>query len=70
MAKRKARSQIANLTLDQKKSGIDPIYLSADGVWYTIEKFLNDGYNFALDCISIQGLLAKLWGSKVAKVLT
>jgi len=32
-------------------------------------KALNEGYNFALDYISIQGLLAKLWGSKIAGVL-
>jgi hypothetical protein len=31
-------------------------------------KDLNEGYNFALDWISIQGLLAKLWGSKIAGV--
>jgi len=29
-------------------------------------KALNERYNFALDRTSIQGLLAKLWGSKVA----
>jgi len=33
-------------------------------------KSLDNGYNFALDCISIRGLLAKLWGSKVAGVPT
>jgi hypothetical protein len=33
-------------------------------------KDLNKSYNFALDCTSIRGLLAKLWGSKVAKVPT
>jgi hypothetical protein len=33
-------------------------------------KALDKGYNFTLDCISIQGLLAKLWGSKVAGVPT
>jgi hypothetical protein len=38
MAKRKAMSQIANLTPNQKKSGIDPIYLSADGVQNTVGK--------------------------------
>jgi hypothetical protein len=38
MAKRRARSQIANLTLDQKKSGIDPIYLAADNVRHIVEK--------------------------------
>jgi len=31
-------------------------------------KALDKGYNFALDCISIQGLLAKLWGSKIMGV--
>jgi hypothetical protein len=31
-------------------------------------KALDKGYNFALDCISIWGLLANLWGSKVAGV--
>jgi len=38
MAKRRAKSQIASLTFDQKKSGIDPIYLAAEGVQHTIEK--------------------------------
>jgi len=33
-------------------------------------KALDEGYNFTLDRISIQGLLAKLWGSKVAGVPT
>jgi len=35
-----AGSRIASLTPDQKKSGIDPIYLVADNVTHTIEKFL------------------------------
>jgi hypothetical protein len=29
-------------------------------------KALDESYNFSLNCTSIQGLLAKLWGSKVA----
>jgi hypothetical protein len=33
-------------------------------------KALDESYNFALDCILIGGLLAKLWGSKVAGVPT
>jgi len=33
-------------------------------------KALDEGYNFALDFISIGGLHAKLWGPKVAKVPT
>jgi hypothetical protein len=31
-------------------------------------KGLDEIYNFALDCIAIRGLLAKLWGSKVPRV--
>jgi hypothetical protein len=38
MAKRRAGSQIANLTPDQEKSGIDLIYLFADGVRHTVGK--------------------------------
>jgi hypothetical protein len=52
MAKRRAGSQIANLTPDQKKSGIDPIYLAAGDVRHTVGKLLTR-YNFALDCTSI-----------------
>ncbi len=32
MAKRRAGNQTASLTPDQKKLGIDPIYLAAEGV--------------------------------------
>jgi hypothetical protein len=38
MAKRRAGSQTANLTPDQKNSGIDPIYLAADDVAHTVGK--------------------------------
>jgi hypothetical protein len=38
MAKRRAESQIASLTSDQKKSGIDLIYLVVDNVQYTVGK--------------------------------
>jgi hypothetical protein len=38
MAKRRAGSQIASLTLDHKKSGIELIYLAAGGVSHTVEK--------------------------------
>jgi hypothetical protein len=31
-------------------------------------KALDESYNFVLDCVLIRGLLAKLWGSKVAGV--
>jgi len=40
MAKRRAENQIANLTPDQKKSRIDPIYLSTDDMRHTIKKLL------------------------------
>jgi hypothetical protein len=38
MAKRKAGSQTDNLTPDHKKSGIDPTFVHADGVRYTVGK--------------------------------
>jgi hypothetical protein len=38
MAKRRVGNQIANLTPNQKKSGIDPIYLAAKGVQYIVRK--------------------------------
>ncbi len=38
MAKRKAGSQIASLIPNQKKSGIDPIYLAADDVRHIVGK--------------------------------
>jgi hypothetical protein len=40
MAKRKAGSQIANLTPDHKKSGIDLIYLAAGGMPHIVGKHL------------------------------
>jgi len=38
MAKRRAESQIAILTPDHKKSGIDPIYLASGGVPHIVKK--------------------------------
>ncbi len=38
MAKRRAGSRIASLTLDHKKPRIDPIYLAAGGVPHIVEK--------------------------------
>jgi hypothetical protein len=65
MAKRRAVSRTANLTPDHKRVGNRPLpdvrFGSATRRW----KAFNESYNFALDCIAIQGLLAKLWGSKV-----
>jgi hypothetical protein len=40
MAKRRVGSQIANLIPDHKKSGIDPIYLSAEGLQHTTENLM------------------------------
>jgi hypothetical protein len=67
MAKRRTGSRTASLTPDHKKPGIDPIYLASGGVPHRW-KALDESYNFASDHIAIQGLLAKLWGSKVAGV--
>jgi len=69
MTKRRVGSQIVSLTPDHKKSGIDLIYLIAGGLATYRWKALDESYNFALDHTSIEGLLAKLWGSKVAGVL-
>jgi hypothetical protein len=69
MAKRRTGSQSANLTPDHKKSRIDPIHLFSGGRATYRWKALDERYNFSLDRISIGGLLAKLWGSKVAGVL-
>jgi hypothetical protein len=38
MAKRKVESQIVNLTPDQKKLRIDPIYLAVDNMRHTVGK--------------------------------
>jgi len=40
MAKKRAGSQIGSLTPNQKKLGIDPIFVCADGVRHTIGKLL------------------------------
>jgi len=40
MTKRRVGSQTASLTPDQKKSGIDPIYLASEDMRHTIGKLL------------------------------
>jgi hypothetical protein len=40
MSERRAKSQIASLTPDHKKLGIDLIYLFAEGVQHTVGKLL------------------------------
>jgi hypothetical protein len=68
MAKRRVGSQIAYLIPDPKKSGINPIYLNAGGVRHTVGKLLTRATTLLQNRIMIRGLLAKLWGSKVAGV--
>jgi hypothetical protein len=53
-----------------KKVGNQPNLLSRKGRATYRWKAPNESYNFFLDHISIRGLLEKLWGSKVAGVLT
>ncbi len=50
------------------ESKIASISSHAGGVRHTIGKILNEGYNFALNLISIGGLHVKLWTSKVVGV--
>jgi len=69
MAKRRAGSQIASLTPDQKKIKNRPDLLSFRQHVTYHWKDLDENHNFALDRTLIRGLLAKLWGSKVAGVL-
>jgi hypothetical protein len=40
MVEKRVRSQTGNLTLDHKKSGIDPTLVCADGVQHIVEKIL------------------------------
>jgi hypothetical protein len=53
-----------------EKVGNRPDLLGCKGRATYRWKALDESYNFALDNISIRGLLAKLWGSKVAGVPT
>jgi hypothetical protein len=67
----KTGSQIANLTPDQKKLGIDPIYFAGCRRRATYRwKDLDESYNFASDRVAIRGLLTKLFGFKVTGVLS
>jgi hypothetical protein len=40
-----------------------------NGVPHIVEKNFNEGYNFALNLISIGGLHKELWAFKLVKVL-
>jgi hypothetical protein len=75
MAKRKVRNQIANLTSDQKKSGIDPIYLASDDVRHTIgmlstraTSLLQTAPQFEV-CSQSYGA-PKLWESRETKAIS
>jgi hypothetical protein len=68
MAKRKVKSQIANLTPDQKKVKNRLDLLGCRQCATYRWKAFNKGYNFSLNYTSIRRLLAKLWGTKVARV--
>jgi hypothetical protein len=81
MAKRRAGSQIGSLTPDQKKVRNRPDLLicrtRATYRWKPLDKSYNFSLerisirdNFASDHISIRGMFAKLWDSKVARVFT
>jgi hypothetical protein len=59
MAKRRVGSQIANLIPDQKKIENRPDLLGRRWRATYSWKNLDESYNFALDRISIQGLLAR-----------
>jgi hypothetical protein len=67
MAKKRVGSQTTNLTRNHKKLKINLIYLATEGMRHTVGK-LSTRTTTSLDRISIRGLLAKLWGSKVAEV--
>jgi len=60
----------SNCQFDSRSQKVEnrPDLLSCRGRATYRWKALDESYNFALDCIEIQGLLAKLWGSKVAGV--
>jgi hypothetical protein len=51
-----------------QKVGNRPDLLSCRGCATYCWKAINESYNFAFDRIAIRGLLAKLWGSKVAGI--
>jgi hypothetical protein len=64
------KGQESNCQFDSRPQKVKnrPDLLSCRGRATYRWKALDESYNFALDYIAIQGLLAKLWGSKVAGV--
>jgi len=67
---KKGRESNCQFDSRPQKVGNRPDLLSCRGRVTYRWKALNESYNFALDCTSIGGLFAKLWGSKVAGVPT
>jgi len=65
---KKGRESNCQFDSRPQKVGNRPNLLSCRGRATYRWKALNESYNFSLDCTSIGGLLAKLWGSKVAGV--
>ncbi len=68
MAKRKGRESNCQFDFRPQKIGNRPHLLVFKEHTTYNSKALDESYNFALNRISIGGLLAKLWGSKVARV--
>jgi hypothetical protein len=68
-AKKRVQSQIANLTPKSPIVGncLESLVCRWQATYHW--KVLNEGYNFAVDFISIGDLHTKLWDSKVAGVL-
>jgi len=65
MAKRRGRESNCQFDSRPEKVGNRPDLLGCKRRATYRWKSLDESYNFALDCTSIRGLLAKLWGSKV-----
>jgi len=66
---KKGRESNCQFDSRPKKVGNRPDLLSFRQLATYRWKALDEGYNFASNRISIRGLLAKLWGSKFARVL-
>jgi hypothetical protein len=66
---KKGRESNCQFDSRPQKVGNRPDLLSFRGRATYPWKALDESYNFALDRTSIEGLLAKLWGSKIAGIL-
>jgi hypothetical protein len=65
---KKGRESICQFDSRPQKVGNRPDLLSYKGHATYRWKVLDESYNFTLDHTSIGGLVAKLWGSKVARI--